>query len=118
MTTVSPVREERKSLRNRYWHCGTCQEMKPYEEDNCQDCGSLRPGAWSSKGNFLGLKIPKGLQGDKMYIHRQNGKQVMDSMQAKQTTAQKEQKYGKILRQIDRTRQGAGSLEHYRGHRG
>jgi len=72
-----------ESFRGKYWLCVECREFVPDESSICE-CGHER---YARSGKYAGIHVsvlPPGLQGDKMYVHRQNGKQVMDSMQANQ----------------------------------
>jgi len=71
-----------KSIRGKYWHCKQCRDFFPDENDIC-DNGHPRYEATSRSSKDPGVfvhKIPPGLQGDKMYIHRQNGLQVLNSL--------------------------------------
>lgn len=109
----------KKSFRGKYWHCNNCGEFPPVELTVCE-CGHPRyPDSTRNNRNkvfpsIFVSKIPPGLRGDKMYIYRQNGKQLMDKMQAKQG----EKELQKVKERIDRTSHGPGSLEHYRGQSG
>jgi len=74
-----------ESFHGRYWYCSNCREFPPVELTVCE-CGHPRyPAAQRTLNPLIHVsKIPPGLRGDKMYVYRQNGKQVMDKMQAKQ----------------------------------
>lgn len=101
-----------KSIRGKYWYCKGCREFIPDELNVCE-CGYERYSLHrtSVNPNIHVSKIPPGLRGDKMYVYRQNGKQVMDKMQAKQ----KEKATQGVKGRIERTPHGPGSMEHYRG---
>lgn len=76
---------KRESFHGRYWLCQSCHEFVPDELDVCE-CGNLRYSLHrtSVSPNIHVSKIPPGLRGDKMYVYRQDGKQVMDKMMKKQ----------------------------------
>ncbi len=100
-----------KSNRGKYWRCSGCREFIPDEMAVCPSGHPRYEQRAVTNSHIHVSKIPPGLRGDKMYVYRQNGKQVMDKMQAKQ----KEQFPRGVKGRIDQTPHGAGSLEHYRG---
>lgn len=105
---------KRESFRGRYWRCSNCREFVPDEMAVCPKGHPRYEQRSLVNPNIHVSKIPPGLRGDKMFVYRQNGKQILDKMQAKQ----KEQATQRVKGRIDRTPHGPGSLEHYRGEHG
>ncbi len=103
-----------KSVRGKYWRCKDCREFIPDEMAVCPSGHSRHEQRSLVNPNIHVSKIPPGLRGDKMFVYRQNGKQIMDKMQVKQEA----QALQGVKDRIDRTPHGAGSLEHYRGQHG
>ena len=92
-----------ESYRGKYWWCKECREFAPDEQGVCV-CGHIRYKPTVKDPKTFVPWIPLGLRGDKMYVHRQNGKQLMDSMVASQKKVElqrvKERKARNALRPI------------------